>query len=200
MLGALTSLVATEDWETMERLGQPLRTGPTLPRLVPFGMYPCRDGYVSIVAPQDPMAHELFRAMGRPELIEDPGFGTRDGRIENPWPVEQAIEAWTSEHTVAEVVDILRAVRIGVAPVRTQIEALNDPRVVGRGETRPVIHPDLGEIPGIRASGIPITFSEPTSDFSFPAQHLGEDNDIVYRGFLGYSDERIEALRRTGTI
>src|SRR3984957_11577073 len=52
MLGTLTSLVATEDWAAMEQLGQVLRTGPTLPRLAPFGIYQCADGWAAIVAPQ----------------------------------------------------------------------------------------------------------------------------------------------------
>jgi len=200
MLGAMTSLVATEDWEAMEQLGQPIRTGPTLPRLVPFGLFSCRDGYVAIVAPQDKMAHDLFRAIGRPDVLDDPRFSTRDGRVRDPRTVEEVIEAWTGERTVEEVVAVLAAGRVQVAPVRTQAEALNDPRVVERGETRPVTHPDLGEVPGIRTSGVPIKFSDDTTGFAFPARRLGEDNDAVYGDLLGYSAERLAELRRSGVI
>lgn len=200
MLGAMTSLVATEDWEAMQQLGQPIRTGLTLPRLVPFGLFPCKDGYVAIVAPQDKMAHDLFRAIGRSDLLDDPRFSTRDGRVREPRRVEDAIEAWTGERTVEEVIETLEAGRVAVAPVRTQAEALNDPRVVERGETRPVTHPDLGEVPGIRTSGVPIKFSDDTTGFAFPARRLGEDNDAVYGDLLGYSAERLADLRRSGVI
>jgi CoA:oxalate CoA-transferase len=200
MLGAMTSLVATEDWEAMEQLGQPIRTGPTLPRLVPFGLFRCKDGYVAIVAPQDRMAHDLFRAIGRPELTDDPRFATRDGRVREPRVVEEAIEAWTGDRPVSEVLRVLGSERVSVAQVRTQSEALNDPRVVERGETLPVVHPRLGEIPGIRTSGVPIKFSEDSTGFAFPARRLGEDNDAIYGEMLGYTAERIAQLRRSGTI
>ena len=200
MLGAMTSLVATEDWEAMERLGQPLRTGSMLPRLAPFGLFRCRDGHVAIVAPEDRMAHDLFRAMGRSDLLDDPRLASRDGRVSEPRLVEELVEAWTSQRTVDEVVKALHAERVGVAPVRTQAEAVNDPRVVERGETRPVTHPTLGEIAGIRTSGVPIKFSAETTGFAFAARVLGHDNDAVFGGLLGYSTERLEELRQSGVI
>jgi crotonobetainyl-CoA:carnitine CoA-transferase CaiB-like acyl-CoA transferase len=200
MLGAMTSLVATEDWEAMEQLSQPLRTGSTLPRLAPFGIFRCRDGHVAIVAPEDRMAHDLFRAMGRADLLDDPRLATRDGRVSDPGLVEDLIGAWTTERTVDEVVKVLQSERVGVAPVRTQAEAVNDPGVVERGETRPVAHPKLGEIPGIRTSGVPIKFSDQTTGFAFAARVLGHDNDAVFGGLLGYSAELLDELRESGII
>ena len=64
MLGVLTSLVSTEDWQALQDLGQPLRTGPTLPRLAPFGVYRCADGWFAMVAPQDKLVAELGRGHG----------------------------------------------------------------------------------------------------------------------------------------
>ncbi len=81
MLGVLTSLVSTEDWQALADLGQPLRTGPTLPRLAPFGVYRCADGWFAMVAPQDRLVESLVEAMGRPELLEDPRYATRDSRV-----------------------------------------------------------------------------------------------------------------------
>jgi CoA:oxalate CoA-transferase len=200
MLGAMTSLVATEDWEAMAQLGQPVRTGATLPRLAPFGLFSCRDGHVAIVAPQDKMARDLLRTMGREDLLDDPRYGTRDGRVTEPKLVEALVEEWTSQRTVDEVLDTLKHARIAIAPVRTQAEALNDPRVVARAETRPVSHPDQGDAPGIRTSGVPIVFSEDQTGFAFPARKLGEDNDAIYGGLLGYDEARRAALRDAGAI
>jgi len=200
MLGAMTSLVATEDWEAMAELGQPLRTGPTLPRLVPFGIFACRDGHVAIVAPQDRMVRDLFEAMGRAELLADPRFGTRDGRVAHPRMVEAEIERWTEDRSVEEVLDALTGTRVAVGPVRTQAEALHDPRVLERGETRPVTHPTAGVAPGIRTSGIPIRFSLDETGFGFPSRRLGEDNEAVYGGLLGYDAARLAELGADGVI
>jgi hypothetical protein len=44
MLGTLTSVVAAEPFDVLERLGIPMRTGPTVPRLAPFGEVPSAAG------------------------------------------------------------------------------------------------------------------------------------------------------------
>ena len=71
LLGALTALAATEPWSTMERAGIEMRTGNTVPRLAPFGIFATLDGYVALCAPSDAFAVGVFEALGRPELVED---------------------------------------------------------------------------------------------------------------------------------
>jgi crotonobetainyl-CoA:carnitine CoA-transferase CaiB-like acyl-CoA transferase len=200
MLGALTALVAIEDWQAMERLGQPLRTGPTLPRLAPFGLFPCADGYVTIVAMGDRLAAGVFDAIGRPELAGDPRFATRDARVTNHAEVDAMVEAWTTQHSVADVVDRLTERGVPVAPVRDPTESVADPRVVARGETLPVVHPEFGEIEGLRTIGVPIVFSENDAPGLAAAPTLGQHNDEIYGGLLGYGSERVEQLRRDGVI
>jgi crotonobetainyl-CoA:carnitine CoA-transferase CaiB-like acyl-CoA transferase len=200
MLGALTSLVAIEDWQAMERLGQPLRTGPTLPRLAPFGLFACADGYVTIVAMQDRLAAAVFAVIGRPELAADPRFSTRDARVTNHVEVDALIEAWTKLHSVADVVDRMAERGVPVAPVRNPTESVADPRVVARGETLPVIHPEFGEIAGLRTIGVPIVFSGDDAPGLAAAPTLGQHNDEIYGGLLGYGSEHLAQLRRAGVI
>jgi CoA:oxalate CoA-transferase len=120
MLGTLTSLVATEDWSAMEQLGQALRTGPTLPRLAPFGIYQCADGWAAIVAPQDKLVTDLYTVMGREDLLTDSRFAGRDARVRHEGELTRQIERWTSERPAAKVVDRLSAAGVPAAPVRTR--------------------------------------------------------------------------------
>jgi crotonobetainyl-CoA:carnitine CoA-transferase CaiB-like acyl-CoA transferase len=48
--------------------------------------------------------------------------------------------------------------------------------------------------------GMPIKFSEATAGFDQPAPRMGEHNDAIYGGLLGYSQDRIQDLRRRGVI
>ena len=64
MLGTLTSVVAVEPFDVLERLGIPMRTGPTVPRLAPFGVYPAADGHVVICAPGYKLLPSLLAVMG----------------------------------------------------------------------------------------------------------------------------------------
>lgn len=200
MLGALTSLVATEDWDALEELGQPLRSGPTLPRLAPWGLFRCADGWVSIVAPRDRFVSLLFETMGRSELITDHRFATRDSRVKNEPQLTEEIESWTSALPVSTVVEMLSNAGVPAAPVRDPKTAIRDPRVVARSETVPVNHPVLGTFEQYRTAGIPVHFSDAAVGNSRPAPRLGEHTQEILSSIAGYSSEQIEALRQAGVV
>ncbi|MFC3580879.1 CaiB/BaiF CoA transferase family protein [Sphingomonas hylomeconis] len=201
MLGALTSFVAIENWAAMASAGMEARTGLTVQRLSPFGVFQCADGYVAIVAVHEKLAQGLFRAMRQPELGDEPRFATRDARVANAEMLEATINAWSRTLPTAEVVALLEAEGVPVAPVRHPEEALVDPRVVARGETVAVAHPSYPSEVKLRSVGVPIKFSAAHTGFDdiMPIA-IGEHNASIYRDILGYSEERIAALHRTGTI
>lgn len=200
MLGALTSFVAIENWSALAAAGMPARTGLTVQRLSPFGVFECADGYVAVVAVHEKLARGLFAAMGAPELGDDPMYASRDTRVANAIPLEARITEWTRANRVVDVVAALEAQGVPVAPVRHPEEAMNDARVVARGETVAITHPSYPSDTDLRTAGIPIRFSGAETGFDdvLPIA-IGEHNHDVYRK-LGYSEARIAELARAGTI
>jgi len=200
MLGALTSLVAVENWAAMEAVGMLARTGATMQRLCPFGLFECSDGYIALVAVQDVLAHALYRAMGRPDLADDPRFATRNARVANAALLEELITMWTRQHRTSEVIAILEAQDVPVALVRRPDEALADPRVVARDETVVAQHPLYQSSVELRTTGIPIVFSGARTGFDAVLPlHIGEHNAEIF-SMLGYSAEEILRLSRDGVI
>lgn len=201
MLGALTSFVAIENWAAMGLAGMPARTGLTVQRLSPFGVFGCADGWVALVAVHQPLAKGLFTAMGRPELIEDPRFCTRDQRVAHAPELEALIGEWSGALPVAEVVAALDAQGVPAAPVRHPVDALSDPRVAERNETMPVEHPRYAVAEELRTAGIPMLFSDAATGFAphFPLR-IGEHNDEVYGELLGYPADRLAQLAEAGVI
>ncbi len=200
MLGALTSFVAIENWRAMELAGIPARTGLTVPRLSPFGVFRCADGYVAIVAVADAMFGTLCAAMDMP-LLEDPRFATRDARVANASELERRIGEWCGARGMDEVVSRLSQRGIPVAPVRSPVEALSDPRVLARGEVAAVSHPAYPADHGLRTAGIPIMFSGARCEIDDTlAVHVGEHNHAIYHGVLGYSADQLAALRAERVI
>lgn len=201
MLGALTSFVAIENWAAMRAVDMPARTGLTVQRLSPFGVFECKDGYVALVAVHHKLAQGLFEAMGQPELIDDARFATRDARVANADALEATINAWSRTLPVAEAVAALEARGVPVAPVRHPEEALADPRVVARDETNLVAHPDYASIEELRTAGIPIRFSGARAGFDpvLPVR-IGEHNEDVLGGLLGYDAARLASLEADGVI
>jgi CoA:oxalate CoA-transferase len=184
----------------LERCGVPQRTGLTVPRLAPFGMYRTQDGYVSICAPTEAFAHSLFQAIGRPELAADPRFASRDDRVVNVSEIDAIVEAFTNIRTSAEVVVALEKHGVPAAEVRDPEKAVRDPRVVSRGETVPLAHPKYGQVEDVYGMGMPIKFSGAQAGFDQPPPGLGEHNREIYCDLLGYSPERLEELKAKRVI
>ncbi len=159
LLGALTSLIATEPWDTMERAGIEMRTGNVVPRLAPFGIFTTTDGNVALCAPTDAFARGVFAALGRPELEQDERFSSRDRRVANSAELHALIAAWAADRTSAEVVAGLDANGVPVAVVRDTATAVRDPRALGREETMQLSHPQLGPVDELIGSGFPVKFS-----------------------------------------
>ena len=200
MLGVMSMVVSGEPFDVLERLGVEQRTGLTVPRLAPFGTYRTRDGFVSICAPIDVFANALFRAIGRPELNSDPRFSKRDERVINVRELDRIIEAYTQRFVASEVVSTLEAAGVPAAQVRNTDQAVRDPRVVARGETVKLSHPQYGEVDDVYGMGMPLKFSDAEVGFDQPPPAVGEHNEAIYGALLGYSAERIAELRRDAVI
>jgi crotonobetainyl-CoA:carnitine CoA-transferase CaiB-like acyl-CoA transferase len=200
MLGALTMMVSVEPFDLLERCGIPQRTGRTLPRLAPFGIYPTKDGYVALCAPTEAMARAFFKAAGHPELADDEKFATRDARVKNFQELNAFIEQFARSLTSSEAVARLERAGTPAAEVRDPYAATRDPRVVQRGETVPLQHPKYGAVEDVYGMGMPVTFSGSNVGFDQPPPEMGEHNDRVYGQVLGYSPEQIAELKARKVI
>lgn len=138
--------------------------------------------------------------MGRPELIADPRFATRDARAANVKQVDDAIAQFTQAHSKSEVLSALDAAGVPCAEVRDPVEAVRDSAVLARGETVPLWHPQHGAVEEVYGVGVPIRFSGATAGFDQPAPGVGEHNRLVYEEMLGYSASRMAELKSAGVI
>jgi CoA:oxalate CoA-transferase len=178
----------------------PLRTGQTVPRLAPFGIYGTRDGHISISAPTDRCTQLLFTAMARPDLARDARFASRDERVRHSAELDQLIESWTRGQDSAALLELLNQHGVPAEPVRMPREAMRDPRVEARQECVRLEHPVYGRTADVRGMGLPIHFSAASAGFDRPPPTLGEHNQLVYGDILGYSPEKLETLRRLQVI
>ncbi len=200
LLGAITALVAAEPFEVMQRAGQSTRSGNTMPRLAPFGVFATADGHVAICAPTDGFTAALFDAMGRPELANDPRFTRRDDRVVNHTVLHGLVEAWVSGLSTDDAVARLEACGVPSGRVRDPGQATRDPRLLARGETERIEHPVYGDVADVVVGGLPIRMSGSFAGFDRPAPGLGEHNARIYGELLGLSDDELRALAGEGVI
>ena len=162
----------------------------------PGGMYPCKDGWVLIAAGDQHQWPRVCNALGKPEWKEDPRFNTRPERLKHADVVNEAVRELLAELTPEEAADHFTEADIAIAVV-------NDiPRAAA--ESHWAERRLLVEVPDFRAGTIHVSgdywhFSRtPAVINGLP--EVGEHNDEVLSGILGYSDERIAELRQTDVI
>lgn len=166
------------------------------PFLLPFGVYPAADGFVALACPGDAFFHPLLKALGAPELVEDPAFATARGRAANRAMVIERLSALTGALTKAELQARLGGV-VPFGPVLNIDEIAHDGHFAARQMLAPIEVPGLPE--PMRVAGQPIKFTRTPAGVRGRGPDLGEDTDAVLRDH-GASDEDIARWRAAGAI
>lgn len=200
LLGAITAMVATEPFDVMKKSGQETRTGNTMPRLAPFGIFPTQDGYVAICAPTDGFTASLLQVMGKEELIADERFVDRNSRVKNNQTLHQMVQAWTQSLPTDEAVLLLEKAGVPSGRVREPGEATRDPRLLERGETERIEHPKYGAVEEVIVGGLPIRMTGSFAGFDKHAPTLGQHNQAVFGDLLGISEDILSRLKAQGSI
>lgn len=175
----------------------PKRTGQLHPTGSPCGVFKAAEGYVFIVLQQHEIKR-LWRAIGRPELGDDPRFVTNRDRLKNNAALKQILEEWLATFPDRDsAIAVLDRERVPCAPVLKLEEAMAHPHMRERKTVRRVKDQAIGEFD---IPGMPVKFSEWPDRTDVTASRLGEDNDAVLRDLLGLSDDRIAALYSEGIL
>jgi len=165
--------------------------GSALPGIAPSNAYRCADGVVLIAGNGDSIFKRLMQAISRPDLGNDPLLADNPGRVEHVEEIDRAIESWTRERLVAQVLEVLAQARVPAGRVYTAKDIVEDPHYRARDMILSQTTRDghTLEVPGI----VPKLMGTPGSIRS-SAPRLGDDTDAVLRE-LGMDADRIAALR-----
>ncbi|MBO9707344.1 MAG: CoA transferase [Caulobacter sp.] len=124
------------------------RTGSRSNNSAPRNTYRCRDGkYVSLSGSTQSMAERIFRAIGRPDLIEDPRFRTNADRLKNVEALDALIGGYIAERDLADLVVQMEAAEVTVGPIYDIAQIMDDPHVVEREILADYPDPELGALP-----------------------------------------------------
>ena len=174
------------------------RTGAILPFVAPSNTYPtCDDDYVVIGANADTVFARFAEATGHPEWAEDERYATHNARGENQEELDSMISGWTKEHTVDEVLELLKEAGVPASKVFTAQDMVEDPHYAARENVVTVQDPEIGPFP--MQNVVPRLIDTP-GKVRWTGPALGQHNDEVYGEVLGLSEEEREALRERGVI
>ena len=161
------------------------------------GLLPCKDGYVNLSPNQDHHWQGLVELMGNPEWAQDERFKERDGRRDHAQEIRDHLEEWTKGQSKQDLAEAAQRLGFPGVPLYTIDEALNAEHVLAREFLVEIDHPEAGRI---RYPGAPFKMGETPWRVVRPAPLLGQHNEEVYCGRLGYSKDDLVKLREVGVL
>ena len=200
MLEATFPVLATS-LTSMYNLGgeQPPRRGNSHPAAAsaPYGVYQTTDGHVAIICVREIHWQRLVAVMGQDGVTDNPHFADQKTRGKYGDEVDVVVNAWSSTLKKAEVVELLRAHNVPVAPVRTVPEVVEDPHMHSRGTLHRIKHPEFGDVVLPHS---PLRFAGEQRVPLHPSPRLGEHTYTVLDDWLGYDQAKVDALLDQGVL
>ena len=173
------------------------RTGSRSTNAGPRNAYRCNDGlYVCLSSSTQKMAERLFRAIGRPDLIDDPRYRTNAERVQNAEALDAIIGGFIAQRTQAGNVTFFEQAEVTIGPIYDIRQILEDPHVRARELVADYPDPDMGAFPMHhvvpRLSGTP-------GSIRTRAPRLGEHNRALLAE-LGVDDAGYARLVAGGAV
>jgi crotonobetainyl-CoA:carnitine CoA-transferase CaiB-like acyl-CoA transferase len=171
------------------------RSGSRSTNSAPRNVYRCSDGkYVGLSGSTQKMAERLFRAIGRPDLVDDPCFRTNAERVKHAEALDAIIGAFIAMRTQAENVSFFEQAEVTIGPIYDIAQILQDPHVIERELLADYPDVDLRTLP---MQHVVPRLSDTPGSIRTPAPRLGEHNRALLHE-LGVDDTAYARLLAAG--
>jgi formyl-CoA transferase len=158
--------------------------------------YKTKDGYLAFLPYSDIHWNTFFKAIGKPEIMDDPRFTKFDDRMKNHTIVFGELVKQLQLRTNAEWVELLGDKDIPMAVVNDLEDLRDDPHLNSVNFWQDVDHPTEGKM---RVASIPVSFSRTPGSIRRLAPRLGEHTYEVLRE-LDFADDEIMRLHDVGAV
>ena len=171
--------------------------GSALPGIAPTNAYRCKDGAYALVAGNgDSIFKRLMNLIGRNDLANDPSLADNTGRVARVEEIDQAIEDWTLQKSVEEVLQALESASVPAGRIYDIADIAADPHYEARGMFEQVT---LADGSSLKVPGFIPKLSVTPGLHRRNAPDLGQDTDAILKE-MGLTSDQIQKLRANGIV
>ncbi|TPG59814.1 CoA transferase [Roseomonas nepalensis] len=194
MLDTHVAWLANQGMNYLATGENPPRLGNQHPNIVPYQVFPSKDGYIVLSVGNDPTFERFCKLVGQEALLADPRFATNAARVANRQLVTDTLTPVMRTRGTKEWVEVLEAAKIGCGPINTLKDVFEDPHVKAR---EVVVEMDHASGERVQVIANPVRLSATPPSYRSAAPVLGQHTEEVLAG-LGLDPEAIAKLRADG--
>ena len=157
------------------------------------GKFPCKDGYVVLLPVQENQWQGLMRLLGNPDWAGDEMCKDEFTRAENSDVLQAKLGEIIKLRSKEELYHEGQGYGVPISPMYNIAELVSSPQLNLRKFFVPMNHPKLGSL---LLPSLPFVFQNGKRDEYSPAPKLGEDNEGVFCGLLGLTEEEFAEVQK----
>ena len=176
------------------------RVGTNSTLVIPLGAYPSQDGWISagVITPREweALAEWIYEVTGNEEILDEKYRGGNQERAPHIDMITAMFIEFTTKFTSEELFHEGQKRNLVFIPVNGVADLLEDPQLEASRFWTEVEHPEVGSL----RYPLGVFNSQEVSPSAKPAPSLGQDNEAVYCGELGFERADLVSLRASGII
>ncbi|KAI8993266.1 CoA-transferase family III domain-containing protein [Pilobolus umbonatus] len=173
------------------------RMGTSHPSIVPYQVLPTKDSFVMIGTGNDGQFVKLCTRMDLPHICNNPRYKTNADRVKHRKELIRILEDRLEEEDTSFWLEKLTGAGFPFAPINNIEQTFSHPQVIARGLIHEIEHERAGTI---KMVGPPVKYSDSQTSIRLPPPLLGAHTKEVLSELLGYSEEKINKLKKEGAI
>ncbi|XP_065439904.1 succinate--hydroxymethylglutarate CoA-transferase isoform X4 [Chrysemys picta bellii] len=156
-----------------------------------------KDGYLVVGAGNDQQFVTVCKILNLLEVSKDSRYKTNKLRVQNRKELIEILSARFSEKMTTKWLELFEGSGVPYGPINSMQQVFSDPQVLHNGLIMEMDHPTVGKI---AVPGPAVRYSEFSASKPKPPPLVGQHTVEVLKGALGYEDNAIEELLRTGAV
>ncbi len=157
--------------------------------------YPTSDGHVCLMPYTDAHWQRLFKAVGEPEMAQDPRFRTMAARTQHIEQLYELTGTYVAQHQTDYWLGLCEEIDIPAAPMNQLADLKNDPHLSATGFFQTLQDSALGSL---RFPGVPVLFDGVRPEVRTPPRLGADTAEVLLQS--GLSAEQVQSLMASGAV